>query len=460
MSNIPFNANPIEFLELVYAATVWSPATLNFQPSSNSGGLGGEWDDDLNLSGALFLFLGAASAESWTTSINSGSLTGGGSYNTTDTAGTGTYSLSGSLRFAFQNNTSAIAFNATQAQVQTALRALPEFTPDKITVLEWIPSECSIAVEYVNDLANQEPAHELVIAFGYLPTGATDSNHRTYLGGYGSDEVQTLTLSGAPAQGSVDVTFDGSTATLAYNSSSAAAQTALRALASINGPNVNVTGSWPGTLTVTFVGALAGQNVNQMTVDDSKVKSSVVTTQTRISPLNEKQQIAITGSIGGGTFTLSFDHGSNQTTAACAYNLSNATLDTRLEDLSNIAGGDITITLGTLPTTAVVVEFGGTLAATPLNLLTTNDAGLTPLDPTYTVDVGYVNRASTAFTSLLQDVVEIDTSSVARTPLAATIDSTLKDRHPEDILVVIVDTNGIDDIGQGLNVVIHVVSQP
>jgi hypothetical protein len=82
---------------------------------------------------------------------------------------------------------------------------------------------------------------------------------------------------------------------------------------------------------------------------------------------NEKQTIALLGAPTGGTFTLTFQ---GQTTAALAYNISNAALKTALEALSNIGPGDITITGGPLPNTPVTVEFGGTLAEMDVQLMT------------------------------------------------------------------------------------------
>lgn len=95
----------------------------------------------------------------------------------------------------------------------------------------------------------------------------------TVPGGGGANEVQTVTLYGAPATGTFALAFGAATtAALAGNVSAAAMQTALQALASIGSGNATVTRSGAGTLaspyiyTVTFVGALANTNVAQMTV--------------------------------------------------------------------------------------------------------------------------------------------------------------------------------------------------
>ena len=73
----------------------------------------------------------------------------------------------------------------------------------------------------------------------------------------GTDEVQTLTPSAAPASGSFKLKLDGWTTTaLAYNASAAAVQAALNALPNIGTSGVAVTlASETGVYTVTFSGA-------------------------------------------------------------------------------------------------------------------------------------------------------------------------------------------------------------
>lgn len=89
---------------------------------------------------------------------------------------------------------------------------------------------------------------------------------------------------------------------------------------------------------------------------------------------SEAQQIAVTGSPTGGTFTLTF---SGQTTSTIAWNASAGAVQTALEALSNIAPGDVVCTGGPLPGTPVVVTFSGQYAGTDVALMTDNDAGLT-----------------------------------------------------------------------------------
>lgn len=91
-------------------------------------------------------------------------------------------------------------------------------------------------------------------------------------GPYSADvsEVQVLTITGTPTGGTFTVTFNGVTsAAIAYNATAATVQAALVAMDSIGAGNVAVTGSAGGPWTLTFQGALAGSNVNQVTATAS-----------------------------------------------------------------------------------------------------------------------------------------------------------------------------------------------
>lgn len=86
---------------------------------------------------------------------------------------------------------------------------------------------------------------------------------------------------------------------------------------------------------------------------------------------DEVQEIEITGSPTGGTFTLTFD---GQTTAGIAYNAAASAVQSALEALSNIGAGNVTCTGGPLPGSAVTVTFGGALAVTDVAEMTTTDS--------------------------------------------------------------------------------------
>lgn len=83
----------------------------------------------------------------------------------------------------------------------------------------------------------------------------------------GTNEVQTITISGTPTGGDFTITFDGEeTDAIAYNANAAAVQAALEALSNVNEGDVTVTGGpGPGTpYVVTFSGEYGYQNIDLM----------------------------------------------------------------------------------------------------------------------------------------------------------------------------------------------------
>lgn len=84
------------------------------------------------------------------------------------------------------------------------------------------------------------------------------------------NEVQTVTVTGSPAGGNFTLTFGAqTTSNIAYNASASAVQSALRALSSINGANVVVTGANGGPWTVEFVSSLGFASQSLITKDAS-----------------------------------------------------------------------------------------------------------------------------------------------------------------------------------------------
>lgn len=97
-----------------------------------------------------------------------------------------------------------------------------------------------------------------------------------------------------------------------------------------------------------------------------------------VNGTDEVQQLAISGSPTGGTFTLTYD---GQTTAAIAYNATASVIQTALQNLSNIAVGDVACTGGPLPGTAVSIAFRANLGLQNVSTITTADSlsgGTTP----------------------------------------------------------------------------------
>lgn len=88
----------------------------------------------------------------------------------------------------------------------------------------------------------------------------------------GTNEVQTLTITGSPTGGTYTLTFNGQTTDpIAYNATAATVKAALEELSNINVGSVTVAGGpHPGTpITVAFGGDFEGTNVPQMTATGS-----------------------------------------------------------------------------------------------------------------------------------------------------------------------------------------------
>lgn len=84
------------------------------------------------------------------------------------------------------------------------------------------------------------------------------------------DEVQSVTITGGPTGGTFTLTAGANTTNpIAYNAAASVVQTELRALASINGANVTVTGSAGGPYTVEFIASLGNASQSLLTKDAS-----------------------------------------------------------------------------------------------------------------------------------------------------------------------------------------------
>lgn len=89
---------------------------------------------------------------------------------------------------------------------------------------------------------------------------------------------------------------------------------------------------------------------------------------------DEQQLITKTGTVSGGTFTITYD---GQTTSAIAYNATNATVLAALEALSNIAPGDVVLYGGPVNTAPLRIVFQGTLKGTNVAQVTVDSGSLT-----------------------------------------------------------------------------------
>ena len=105
----------------------------------------------------------------------------------------------------------------------------------------------------------------------YLNQGAVDARGGRQNAGApvaGTDEVQTLTVTGTPTGGTFKLSYKGQkTAAIAHDANAAAIDSALEALSTIGTGNVTVAGTGP--FTVTFTGALAKKAVPLLVLVDN-----------------------------------------------------------------------------------------------------------------------------------------------------------------------------------------------
>jgi hypothetical protein len=113
-------------------------------------------------------------------------------------------------------------------------------------------------------------------------------------------------------------------------------------------------------------------------LDDATLSGSLIaqnlTSTSLTNTLNEIQSFIKTGTVSGGTFTLTY---SGQTTGNIPYNATADDVHGFLSALTNIAATDIIVSGGPLPSTAVTVEFTGTLAGTNVAAITVDNTNVT-----------------------------------------------------------------------------------
>lgn len=128
---------------------------------------------------------------------------------------------------------------------------------------------------------------------------------------------------------------------------------------------IEIDSTYPaGTANTVLAAAFAVANVQSLIL----MADQAMTLST--NGTNEVQQVATTGTVTAGTFTLTY---SGQTTTAIAWNASAATVQAALIALSNIGPSDMVCTGGPLPATPVVCTFTGTLGNTNVAAMTSTD---------------------------------------------------------------------------------------
>ena len=215
---------------------------------------------------------------------------------------------SGTWTLSYNGNTTApLAYNATLAVIQAAVRLLPG---------------CATVTVTGNTLS---AGGNMVFTFGAAadpvqPLSADVSQIKNY-------QVQTMTTNLPATTGTWTVTYNGNTtAALAYNATLAQIQAAVRLLPGCN--TVVVTGNTlnvGGDLVFTF--GLAVPNVQPLTVNVANIRSNLTQTLTTTMPASV------------GTWTLSYN---GSTTAPLAFDATLAQIQTAVRTLTGDAGLTVT----------------------------------------------------------------------------------------------------------------------
>lgn len=218
--------------------------------------------------------------------------------------------------------TSAIAYNATAATVQTAILALT--TPgagDVVCTGGPLPST-AVVITFTGSLATTNIAAGTVDAGSLTGSTPAIAVAETTKGVPAQNEIQTLTLYGASG-GTITLSLDGKeSAAIAYNAANATLDTAVEAIDGVDTVTIG-SGPLPAATTIEFTGDLADTAVNMLVVnvDDltSSISASVSETTPGVAAGNEKavlyelgsqyMQFLIddTGTVSGGTYDITFN---------------------------------------------------------------------------------------------------------------------------------------------------------
>lgn len=295
------------------------------------------------------------------------------SINGTPTSGTFALSFGG-------QTTSAIPFNATAAQTESALQAMSSIGAGNVTCSGGPLPASSVLITFAGTMAFRAQPLISVGANG-LNAGATPAVTQATAGALVSD-VQTLSLINNPTAGTFALSFLGQTTTaLPFNATGAQVQAALAGLSNIGSGNVSCSsGQLPAAnVTITFTGGLSSgvqpviaAGPNSLTGATSPA-ASVASTTTGAS-VAAVQTLALGGNPTGGTFVLTFG---GQNTAAIPSNATSAQVQAALVALSTVGAGNLTCAGTALPAGPITMTFAGTLAPGPQPLIGAGTNSLT-----------------------------------------------------------------------------------
>lgn len=192
----------------------------------------------------------------------------------TPSAGTFTLNYGG-------QTTSALAYNASAADVQAALVALDTVAAGEFTCSGGALPGTPVTITATGGLIYTD-IEQIIVNDNGLKAIVVE----TTPGVTTTDEIQTISLTGSPFGGTATLTYNAhTTGTIAYNASAATVQAALEALSDfVPGDVVCAGGPWPAGITVTFEDAFAATDVAAITGSGASLNNGNVTS-TSVDPI-------------------------------------------------------------------------------------------------------------------------------------------------------------------------------
>jgi hypothetical protein len=257
------------------------------------------------------------------------------------------------------------------------------------------------ATKYIDSFIGNQTATNQTVGGGFSTGGGGvggvavhDSTGAVYVVDRGNHRIQQFDASnGFVRAWGAGVVYGAAAGTgTTTNGSTSVTSWASTAGVFIVGQTVTGAGIPPNTK-ITAVSATTLTLSQPATASSAGVALTVVAGTGNVA-VNEQQTVTIGGAPTGGTFSLIWNPGTgNQTAAGIPFNASAADVQTALEGLAALAPGDVSVTSsnpggGAMAGGPYAVEFTGNRADTDVAQITASATGLTPVgSPTKTVTI-------------------------------------------------------------------------
>jgi autotransporter-associated beta strand protein len=321
----------------------------------------------------------------------------------------------GTYRLSFRGySTAALAYNASTGTIQTELAKLPSIA---VTANIAVGGSYNggLTFTFQGALAGTDVETLEVITSTLTPAGITAQPYEALKGGtlLPTYEVQQLVFTPSlPTTGTYTLAFRGATtAAISYNDTAATVQSRLQALSTIGSGNVLVSGAYnTGGFAITFQGVFAGLDIADGDLefhDGTTGASANITTANSggDAGFNETQSISFSLPTNG-TWSVTF----NGQTTSVTYSATAAELQSKLETLSSIGAGNVSV-VGDYDT-GYQVTFLGKFRGMNQNAMTVNVGALLPAGRTGAV--GTLRDGSTAGTTYIAFVNNLAGADVSQ----------------------------------------------